>query len=152
MPASAAGLPPSFRPWCLIFLVGYVVWRKVSFASRKYLVGVRKSALLPPDDGFHILLNRQEICEKDETLGRLVVDDLEAAVPACQRMPGCSRFAFFTVSAAREFPTNTVFLCSGASRAVSAAGWIAGIVPAAIPPQKSHAGLPVASEPGPVVF
>ena len=68
------------------------VFEKVGPASGDYLVGVRKTALLPTDAKFQIMLNRQEICEKEETLERIVVNSLTDAASACRSMAGCTRF------------------------------------------------------------
>lgn len=108
---------------------------ETGLAAARSMVGIRKNVLQPPGDSFRIMLNRQEICEKDQTLGRQAVDSLDAAASLCQRTPGCSRFAYFSISANMEFPANTAFLCSGLSRGVIAAGWVAGAMPDAFGPE-----------------
>ena len=128
------------------------VFEKVGPASADYLVGVRRTALLPTDAKFQIMLNRQEICEKEETLERIVVNSLTDAASACRSMAGCTRFVYYTVSATPTFDANTVFLCSGLSRGVSAESWIAGVMPEALDPQQqvkdaSH----TFREPGPLL-
>lgn len=99
---------------------------KVSPFTATCFVGVRKTALLLGENSFHVILNRQEICEKEEVLGKRVVDTASDAAAICSNTPGCTRFAYFTVSATAQFTTNSAFFCSGLSRGINAAGWIAG--------------------------
>ena len=128
-------------------------FEKAGPASADYLVGVRKTALLPADGTFQIMLNRQEICEKEETLKRIVVNSLTDAASACRSMPGCSRFVYYTVSATPTFHANTVFLCSGLSRGVSAESWIAGVMPEALAPQpQAEDASRIFREPGPLLL
>ena len=99
---------------------------KVSPFTATCFVGVRKTALLLGENSFRMILNRQEICEKEEVLGKRVVDTVSDAAAICSNTPGCTRFAYFTVSATAQFTTNSAFFCSGLSRGINAAGWIAG--------------------------
>ena len=126
---------------------------EVGPATTDYLVGVRKAALLPTETTFQIMLNRQEICEKEETLARIIVNSLPDAASACRSMPGCSRFVYYTISATPTFEANTVFLCSGLSRGVSAESWIAGVMPeAVVPQQQAKDASHIFREPGPLLL
>ena len=89
-------------------------------------MGVRKTVLLLSKTSFHMMLNRQEICEKEEVLGKRVVDTVHDAAAICSSTPGCTRFVYFTISATARFTANSAFFCSGLSRGINADGWIAG--------------------------
>ena len=91
---------------------------KVSPFTATCFVGVRKTVLLLSKNSFHLMLNRQEICEKEEVLGKRVVDTVHDAAAICSNTPGCTRFAYFTISATAQFTANSAFFalaCHGAS-------------------------------------
>ena len=124
-----SGSAPDFQAQCANsrpFATCFVSVCKVGPSTAACFVGVRKTALLLGENSVHLMLNRQEICEKEEVLGKRVVDTVNDAAAICSNTPGCTRFAYFTISAAAQFTANSAFFCSGLSRGVNADGWIAG--------------------------